>query len=97
MYTALAKLTALAEQSPAADKSQINELVREILADDDQYITAAEVSELPNGPSLPTLARWRGRKIGPSYVKDVRGRVLYRKGDFRTGASAMKANIERDT
>ena len=84
MYAAVSKLAAIAEQAPGVDLAEIDSLVKAIIADDDQYISAREVSKMPNGPSYATLARWRLRGTGPDYLKHPNsGRILYRKGDFK--------------
>ena len=88
MYAALSKLAAIAQQAPEANHAEIDTLVKEILTDDDQLITAREASEMPNAPSYPTLARWRLKGTGPAYVKDPNNhRVFYRKGDFKAQIS----------
>ncbi len=84
MYAAVSRLAALAQQVQDVNRAEIDTLVKEILTDDDdRLISPREVSELPNAPSYPTLARWRSKGIGPAHVKDATGHVLYRKGDFR--------------
>ncbi len=84
MYAAVSKLASIAQQAPEANHAEIDTLVKEILTDDEQLITAREASKIPTAPSYATLARWRSKGIGPSFVKNpTNGHVLYRKGDFR--------------